>query len=195
MKNIITVLILLIGVHLNAQGVSICNVRILSISASGSIGYSQEGEEQGFDFSKICVTVVGTANLCDENGQVIGGQLTLTLQSQGCNSERLADEGMSMDNLFMPLELLGDAPTFEGQDIALVFPNPSKGLFTLKTKKDNLERKISLISLVDGRPLKNAVIQKSDKGYVIDLSAYPDGMYLVTYEEDNQKFSQKIIKN
>lgn len=191
MKNLILVVtFLFISSIARAQSVSICNVNITDLSVNGEVGLTNTG----LDTSKMCITLTGTADLCDENGKVIGSGLTLTLESSGCNREnRTGAVGSSPDKLFLPLELLGDAPEFQGKEIPLVFPNPNNGIFTLKTKTPNLSDNISIVSLSNGKKV-NANIVSTEKGYNIDLTGHPSGVYVVTYNKNGLTFTQKIIK-
>jgi|GEM_PF-4623084 len=171
------------------QSVSICNVQVTDLSISGEVGFG----ENGLDTTKACITISGTADICDGNGKVIGKGLTLTLKSDGCNQNRMSDASSSPNELFMPLELLGEAPEFQGKEIPIVYPNPTNGIFTLKTKTLNLRESMTIISLSSGKKL-NAKIAITDKGYTIDLTDYPSGTYVLKYTKDGFEFSQKIIK-
>jgi len=190
MKNTISILLLLIGLNLNAQELSLCNVSITNISVTGEVGFGTNG----MDFSNTCITITGTSDICDDGGKVIGSGLTLTLESSGCHDKRVSGLGMSQDQMFIPFELLGEAPEFEGKEIPIVYPNPSKGIYTLKTKVEGLKDVIKLVSISSGKKI-DVMPTKINKGYNIDLSNYPDGIYLLTYKKDGQEFSQKIIKH
>ena len=76
----------------------------------------------------------------------------------------------------------------------IVFPNPSNGIFTLKTKNPGLERAIRIVSASRGIELI-ATISHAENGYTIDLSNYPSGVYIISYDLNGQSFSQKVIKN
>ncbi|MEH6534872.1 MAG: T9SS type A sorting domain-containing protein [Psychroserpens sp.] len=190
MKKAITLFFLLIGLSLNAQEFSMCNLTITSVSISGDVSFGAKG----LDLSKACITLTGTSDICDSNGKVVSSGLTVTVTSSACSEDRMAGSGMSGDKIFIPFELLGETPKFEGQEIPLVYPNPSKGKFTLKTSKQNLKDSIKIISISNGKTV-NASLIKVNNGYSIDLTRYPHGIYLLTYNKDGQEFSQKIIKN
>lgn len=190
MKNLLLIFtFLFISNITKGQSVNICNVQITKVSITGQVGFGGNG----LDTTKACITISGTADICDGNGKVIGKGLTLTLESDGCNQNRISDTSSSPNELFVPLELLGEAPEFQDKEIPIVYPNPTNGIFTLKTKTLNLRESMTINSLSSGKKL-NAKISTTDKGYTIDLTDYPSGIYVLKYTKDGFEFSQKIIK-
>ena len=190
MKKTITLLFLLVALSLNAQDYNLCNLTLTNVSVSGSVTIG----ENGLDLSKACITLTGTSDICDSEGKVLSTGLTVTVQSSACKKDRMPEAGMSSDKIFIPFELLGETPAFEGEEIPLVYPNPSKNTFTLKTTKLDLKDSIKIISISNGKII-NAEIVKVDNGYNINMIKYPNGIYLLTYTKDGMEFSQKIIKN
>ena len=67
----------------------------------------------------------------------------------------------------------------------LIFPNPSRGIFNLSTKVEN----ISIYSL-DGKIIKSA--KNTDR---INLQEFRNGYYLIQVEDDNRIERLKLIKN
>ena len=190
MKKTILLFFLAHAIYSNAQDFSLCNLTITSISVSGPVSF----DENGLDTSNACITLTGTADLCDRNNKVISTGLTVTVESPGCAENRLSDVGMSSNNLIIPFELLGESEAFNGKEVPIVFPNPSNGIFTLKTKNPELERAIRIVSASRGIELI-ATISNAENGYTIDLSNYPSGVYIISYDLNGQSFSQKVIKN
>ncbi|WP_431133473.1 T9SS type A sorting domain-containing protein [Psychroserpens mesophilus] len=190
MKNLLLIIaFIFISNATKGQSVNICNVLITEVSITGEVGFGGNG----LDTTKACITISGTADICDDNGKVIGKGLTLTLESDGCNQNRMSDASSSPNELFLPLELLGEAPEFQGKEIPVVYPNPTNGIFTLKTKTLNLKESLTINSLTSGKKI-NAKISTTDKGYTVDLTDYPSGIYVLKYNKDGFEFSQKIIK-
>ena len=66
-----------------------------------------------------------------------------------------------------------------------IFPNPSRGIFNLSTKVEN----ISIYSL-DGKIIKSA--KNTDR---INLQEFKNGYYLIQVEDDNRIERLKLIKN
>lgn len=188
-KTIILFTLFLISAITKVQSQNLCNMVVTSVNITGNVSLT----ENGLNYSEACITITGTADLCDDNGKILASGLTLTVQSEGCKRGRMSNTGTSPDNLFIPFELLGDVPEFEGREIPMVYPNPNNGIFTLKTKTINLKEHISIVSLSSGEKI-SAAITTSDKGYSIDLSNYPSGIYVLTFSKDGLDFSQKIIK-
>jgi photosystem II stability/assembly factor-like uncharacterized protein len=73
-----------------------------------------------------------------------------------------------------------------------IFPNPSKGIFTLSS---DISLKYAEFSITDftGRILNTQCIIKNDQ-LKIDLSKHPPGIYFITISTEEQTITKKIIK-
>ncbi len=72
-----------------------------------------------------------------------------------------------------------------------VFPNPSKGLFTIRLEnsaKGNIEVYDAL-----GRNVKNVELNGSSVEYKLDLSDFGKGIYLFNMTIDGKRISQKVV--
>ena len=66
-----------------------------------------------------------------------------------------------------------------------IFPNPSRGIFNLSTKVDNIT-----IYSIDGKIVKSA--KNTDR---INLQEFRNGYYLIQIEDGNRIERHKLIKN
>ncbi|NML71511.1 T9SS type A sorting domain-containing protein [Chryseobacterium sp. RP-3-3] len=106
----------------------------------------------------------------------------------------------AIDNVFLNVNTtnftitstLGTSETEKAEDGIRIYPNPSKGIFTIETEAGN---GISYtVFAMDGK-LVNA--KKEVKGGKIreevNLSYLPSGVYIVQVDKDGQKISKKLI--
>jgi hypothetical protein len=77
-----------------------------------------------------------------------------------------------------------------------VFPNPSKGLFNIQLNSNVLSSKIKVINLLGEVILTKDLVHKSNGNFEsqIDLSTYPNGIYLIDMSTENQAVVRKISK-
>jgi len=91
-------------------------------------------------------------------------------------------------------------PFLSVDDIALdgftMYPNPTTGKLTVKSKSSLLDSKIVIYD-VTGRKLMRRVNvnQIDDKGIVVDMSKLSTGAYFVSIETNSFKIVKRIIKN
>jgi len=77
-----------------------------------------------------------------------------------------------------------------------VFPNPSNGLFNIQLKSNELSSKITVMNLLGEVILAKDLVQTSNGKFElqIDLSNYPNGIYLIDLTSENQTVVRKISK-
>lgn len=77
-----------------------------------------------------------------------------------------------------------------------VFPNPSKGLFNIQMNSNALSSKIAVMNLLGEVIMTKDLVQTSNGNFEtqIDLSNYPNGMYLVSLNTNNQNVVTRISK-
>jgi len=76
-----------------------------------------------------------------------------------------------------------------------VFPNPSKGSFTINFEQAFHEKKDISIYNFEGKSIRNKIIkQPHSNSFTIDLSAYEKGIYFVKIEFNDGLVFQKLMK-
>ncbi len=77
-----------------------------------------------------------------------------------------------------------------------VYPNPSKGLFNIQMNSNALSSKITVMNLLGEVILTKNLVQTSNGNFEsqIDLSNYPNGIYLIDMTTENQTVVRKISK-
>ncbi|RXM39331.1 hypothetical protein BOQ62_12185 [Chryseobacterium sp. CH21] len=97
-------------------------------------------------------------------------------------------EGISNDNINKKMQTEIDSQT---DSKTVIFPNPTKGLLQIKTRKG-----IDELFLYD---LAGKIIVRKEKlpegKNTIDLTYYPQGIYLVRIKTNDQWETFKVIKN
>ena len=71
-----------------------------------------------------------------------------------------------------------------------IFPNPSKGYFTIKSSK-----KLDLIVITNAFGQEVMVVKPKTDNALIDLTNKPKGIYIVKLRLENQDQMIKITKN
>ncbi|MNK31463.1 hypothetical protein D3C87_498990 [compost metagenome] len=77
-------------------------------------------------------------------------------------------------------------------DLLVVYPNPSKGLFVLYDQQAALSGQLITVSNLLGETVYSKPI--TDTKTILDLSAATDGIYFVTINSDYGKLVTKIVK-
>ena len=72
-----------------------------------------------------------------------------------------------------------------------VYPNPSKGLFTI-TLGNSAKGTIEVYDMM-GRNIKNMELNTSEKEYKLDLSGFSKGVYLLNMTIDGERSTKKIV--
>jgi len=81
---------------------------------------------------------------------------------------------------------------FDGQ--LSVYPNPSKGVFTLEMFNVNSEKYTITVSNVLGKTIHNSTDEiNSTFKKEIDLSAFSKGVYMIRVENSNSSITKKLI--
>ncbi|MEJ5049669.1 T9SS type A sorting domain-containing protein [Chryseobacterium culicis] len=97
-------------------------------------------------------------------------------------------KGISNDNINKKMQTEIDSQT---DSKTVIFPNPTKGLLQIKTRKE-----INELFLYD---LAGKIIMRKEKllegKNTIDLTSYPQGIYLVRIHTNDQWETFKVIKN
>lgn len=78
----------------------------------------------------------------------------------------------------------------------IVHPNPSKGVFNIQMNSNALSSKIAVMNLLGEVILTKELVQTSNGNFEsqIDLSNYPNGIYLIDMSTENQRVARKISK-
>jgi hypothetical protein len=168
---------------------NVCNVEIKEVSVSGPVSFGSDG----LDTSEACIQLSGTADLCNDEGETIASGLTLTLASSGCNkSKSLEGNSVGSNELFIPFELLGEQPALAGEDVPIVYPNPSTDGFTLKTKRNLSTENVKVFDF-NGNLIQTTISKSNDEGYKVNLPNAKSGNYFLQFVDGETKFSQQII--
>ncbi|MBU8892305.1 MAG: M6 family metalloprotease domain-containing protein [Bacteroidales bacterium] len=72
-----------------------------------------------------------------------------------------------------------------------IYPNPSSGIFNLELNNDYLNCDIRIIDIA-GRVIENVTISKTNR-YILNLSDYSKGIYIVNINIDNKVFNNRLI--
>jgi PKD repeat protein len=77
-----------------------------------------------------------------------------------------------------------------------VFPNPSNGLFNVQFNSTDASTKLTVLNLLGEVILKKELVQTANGNYdtQIDLSNYPNGIYLINISTENQNIVRRISK-
>jgi hypothetical protein len=77
------------------------------------------------------------------------------------------------------------------------YPNPATDVLTAGISNNNYQNVSFMITDISGRSLAqyvNPTISGSDVQQIVDVSAYAEGLYIVTIIADNQNYSFKFAK-
>ena len=83
---------------------------------------------------------------------------------------------------------------FENEDLIAVYPNPSKGLITIKINQFNGKVNLQVVDL-NGRIVYSLKETEFNIEKTIDLHDLQSGMYIVTIEGEDLKYTKRIILN
>ncbi len=80
-------------------------------------------------------------------------------------------------------------------DNFIAYPNPAANQITLYLKDINLENATLIVSDVLGRTIMSKVFDQGQKSEIlIDIEAFPQGMYIAKILNDDQEYSVKFVK-
>ena len=74
----------------------------------------------------------------------------------------------------------------------IVYPNPNNGIFTVEGSENKYEL---ILTNVFGEKITQTVIPSGARNLTIDLSAQPNGIYLLQIKSENGTALKKIIIN
>jgi hypothetical protein len=77
-------------------------------------------------------------------------------------------------------------------NIFQIYPNPTDGKIYIQFS--NLQKGLIRIYQVNGQEIISPTEVKNSNHYSIDISNYPEGMYIITFEDSKNIWSEKIIK-
>ena len=83
---------------------------------------------------------------------------------------------------------------FENEDLIAVYPNPSNGLINIKINQFNGKVNLQVVDL-NGRVVYSVKETEFNIEKTIDLHDLQSGMYIVTIEGEDLKYTKKIILN
>ena len=101
------------------------------------------------------------------------------------------------DEMFFISNINGFDPNLSTNDLlkennTTVFPNPSTGIFTIKSES-NIENTVISIYDLNGRELFSVKSEKLNN-QILELSSLQNGVYILNILDGNNKFSKKLVK-
>ena len=101
------------------------------------------------------------------------------------------------DEMFFISNINGFDPNLSTNDLlaennTTVFPNPSTGIFTIKSESNTENTVISIYDL-NGRELFSVKSEKLNN-QILELSSLQNGVYILNILDGNNKFSKKLVK-
>ncbi len=82
---------------------------------------------------------------------------------------------------------------FNSEDFAIIYPNPSNGVFNIKIQKPSVSNIKVEISSISGKILYKKHYKAANVIDRINLSSYPKGVYTVKFSTENEVKTGKII--
>lgn len=192
-KKITILMLIIVSININAQPRTpkfvMCNVVFTSITISGPMSI----ENGNMDLNDACVTFTISFDLCNPDGSVMAGGFNGSVQSSGCSAHNQAKTQITMEELELLSNLSFDNDSSSSIDLPIVYPNPSKDIFTLMGTENLNSSEIKIFN--NNGDLVNGYIKTSGKEFQIDLSLQPKGNYFIVFEKDGTSFKQQLIKN
>ncbi len=102
-------------------------------------------------------------------------------------------EGAIVDNLVVRENALS-VEEFEAGSNFVVFPNPSTGIFNIKTKSVN-SFNINVYDVTGKNILQQNNVKTNNNNYALDISEYASGVYFLNISTDTSRITKKIILN
>ena len=103
------------------------------------------------------------------------------------------EEGAIVDNLVVRENALS-VEEFETDNNFVIFPNPSSGIFNIKTTTVN-KFNINVYDVTGKVILQQNNIKPDNNTYTLDISEYASGMYFLNITTETSKVTKKIILN
>ena len=140
----------------------------------------------------ITYSIVSNSNPAALVAQINGKMLTLTrltsLEDTADLVMRAISNGQSVD--FNIHVILNQVVGVEEQSLtAKVYPNPTRGLLTLSVKDASFHYTIYNLK---GQRVMNGTNHENETH--LDISGLPQGVYFLTFECNDQRWTQKVIK-
>ncbi|MGQ1788178.1 LamG-like jellyroll fold domain-containing protein [Saccharicrinis sp. GN24d3] len=148
------------------------DLKVISAAQTGAINYPESGWFQ-----------IGSYKDNDEDGRHDGEMDEIKIWDRTLTDQEIAD-------------LVNSTPTAIDTDTeksgkAVIFPNPSSSIFTVKTEDDNWSSyKVVTLS---GKILETKVLESNTT--IIDLSSMNKGIYLLLMQSDHSTQTHKLIVN
>jgi len=109
------------------------------------------------------------------------------------SDQAVTEEGAIVDNLIVRENSLS-VEEFEANNNFVVFPNPSTGIFNIKTKTLN-SFNINVYDVTGKVILTQKNVKPNNNIYALDISEYASGIYSLNISTDRSKVTKKIILN
>ena len=153
----------------------VCNDGLVSIPTSASL-LTSSGQ-----YAIRYIKVNDISNLASFTGTANGYDLDGVIGFACATSAKLAEfsEGLISEDM-------------ESEDI-VIFPNPSTGIFTVKISPIN-ENGIIQIFNISGALIKDYT-QLGEENVNVSIEEFPAGLYLVSYQDGERQFINRIVKN
>lgn len=153
----------------------VCNDGLVSIPTSASL-LTSSGQ-----YAIRYIKVNDISNLASFTGTANGYDLDGVIGFACATSAKLAEfsEGLISEDM-------------ESEDI-VIFPNPTTGIFTVKISPIN-ENGIIQIFNISGALLKDYK-QLGEENVNVSIEEFPAGLYLVSYQDGERQFINRIVKN
>ncbi len=108
-------------------------------------------------------------------------------------------EGFSMANVFELVacnvnEPAPDKPLVNEPMEAVVYPNPTQGIFTFEAGQEVIPENVKVYNII-GKEVKARMYQYREKKIQIDLSGNMPGVYFVRFNSELGRLSEKVIFN
>ena len=108
------------------------------------------------------------------------------------SDQSVTEEGVIVDNLVVTGNVLS-VDEFNTQNFS-VFPNPSKGIFNIKTKNINTFN-FSIYDVTGKRIIQKQNVKPVDNLYQININEYSTGVYFLNISNEKNKITKKLIIN
>ena len=108
------------------------------------------------------------------------------------SDQSVTREGAIIDNLVITGNLLS-VDEFETNNFA-VYPNPSKGIFNIKTKTQSTFD-LNIYDVTGKRILQQQDVKTNNNSHQIDISNYAIGVYFLNIINNKSKITKKLILN
>ncbi len=109
------------------------------------------------------------------------------------SDQAVQEEGVIIDNFVIRGTDILSVQTFDTTNF-MVYPNPSKGIFNIKTKA-NISFNVNVYDLTGKLIYTKSNAKTNNNTYQLDLSKYATGVYFLNLETKTSKLTKKLIVN